>query len=59
MTNKDIRFATDFVDSVTIRPFFEDLRRSKQLSMMLARIPRIASARQSAPSTPIATNEAA
>ena len=56
MQDRELQFITHFVDSVTVRPFFEDLRRSKQLSMMLARLPQIARAR---PAESVATNAAA
>ena len=33
-------FINQFVDSVTIRPFFEDLRRIKQAASMFRQLPR-------------------
>ena len=45
MHDQQLRFINEFVDSVTVRPFLEDLRRSRQLSMMLARLPQIARTR--------------
>ena len=51
-----LQFAKHFADAVTVRPFFEDLRRSRELSMMLARVPQIAQMRETAPAP---TNAAA
>jgi hypothetical protein len=33
-------FVNSFVDAVTIRPFFEDLRRIKRASAMFRQLPR-------------------
>ena len=36
----NINFINSFVDAVTVRPFFEDLRRIKQTSAMYRELPR-------------------
>lgn len=36
----DLTFINNFVDAVTVRPFFEDLRRLKQASAMFRPLPR-------------------
>ncbi|PRQ03556.1 hypothetical protein ENSA5_14880 [Enhygromyxa salina] len=35
-----LEFVSQFVDSVTVRPFFEDLRQLKRISAMMGRLPR-------------------
>jgi hypothetical protein len=35
----NLEFVNSFVDSVTIRPFFEDLRRIKRASAMFRQLP--------------------
>ena len=34
-------FVNHFVDSVTVRPFFEDLRRIKRASALFRQLPRL------------------
>jgi hypothetical protein len=36
----DLTFINSFVDAVTVRPFFEDLRRIKQASAVFRQLPR-------------------
>ena len=35
-----LEFINSFVNAVTVRPFFEDLRRMKQASAMFRQLPR-------------------
>jgi len=37
--NPSLRFAARFVDSVTVRPFYEDLRRIKQQANRFGSLP--------------------
>lgn len=37
----NLEFVNHFVDAVTIRPFFEDLRRVKRAAAVFRRLPRI------------------
>lgn len=37
----NLEFVNSFVDSVTIRPFFEDLRRIKRASAVFRQLPRV------------------
>ncbi|MFO7566521.1 MAG: hypothetical protein R6X02_28015 [Enhygromyxa sp.] len=37
----NLDFVNNFVDAVTIRPFFEDLRRIKRASAVFRQLPRL------------------
>jgi hypothetical protein len=36
----NLEFVNSFVDAVTVRPFFEDLRRIKQAAAVFRKLPR-------------------
>ena len=38
--HRNLQFINTFVDAVTIRPFFEDLQRTKQVSRLFGRLPK-------------------